>query len=337
MVLVTGANGLVGSYLCRYLLLQGQSVRALRRSSSDLRLVADIADKIEWVEGDVTDLFALEDAMQGIKKVYHCAGYISYKKKNTEDLMRINAEGTTNVVNLALDLGIEKLLHVSSIAALGRTGKDGETVSEVAPWNMEHLVTVYAQSKFAAEREVWRGIAEGLNAVIINPSIIVGAGNWDNGSSKLFTTVYNGFPYYTEGTTGYVDVRDVARIAFLLMESNVDAQRFILNSENVNYRDFLQAIGAALKVQGPTKKAGPFLSGVAWRMEWLKSIFTREEPTVTRQTARIANSTTFFDNQKISKQLNYNFIPVQQSIIDTAHSFLMEKTDGKFHPLHFEV
>lgn len=333
MILVTGANGLVGSYLCRELLRENVRIRALRRPSGNMRLVADIADKIEWVDGDVNDLIALEDAMQGVSHIYHCAGAISYAAKHARHIMHVNKQGTENVVNLALDMNIKKMVHVSSIAALGRTGKSGEHVNEDAPWNMKNLSTPYAQSKFAAEREVWRGIAEGLNAVIINPGLILGAGNWNSGSSKLFETVYRKFPYYTEGITGYIDVRDVARIAIALMNSEIRNERFVLVSENIMFRDLMFMMADSLGVKRPSKHAGKFLSELAWRIEWLKGLFTDSEPTVTRQTARIANSITYFDSTKIRQSLNYSMIPIQQTVAETAQSFLHEKQDRKFHPL----
>lgn len=335
MILVTGANGLVGSYLCRYLLLQGEKVRAIKRSTSDMRLLADVADKIEWVNGDILDVISLEDAFAGIKKVYHCAAVISYSKANKDLLMQVNVEGTANVVNVALESNIEKLVYVSSIAALGKTGKEDEVVTEKTPWERKNLSSDYSISKFLAEREVWRSIAEGLNAVIVNPSIIVGAGNWDSGSCKLFSTVYNGFKYYTEGKTGYVDVRDVVKIAHVLMQSDISNEQFILNSENVSYHDFLSAIAKELKVKGPTVKAGKFLSAVAWRAEWLKTLFGGTEPSVTKQTADIANKKINFDNSKIIAQLQYNFIPVSTSIKDAAASFNRELETGKFNPLQF--
>lgn len=335
MILVTGANGLVGSYLCRFLVNQGKQVRAIKRSEGNLRLVADIANKIEWVDGDVNDIGSLDDAMQGVEQIYHCAAVISYVGKNANHLMQVNVEGTANVVNLALDNNIKKLVHISSIAALGRTGKKDEVVTEATPWDRKNLTSDYSISKFLAEREVWRAMAEGLNAVIVNPSIIVGAGNWDSGSCKLFTTIYNGFKYYTNGVTGYVDVRDVVQICYRLMESEITGERFILNAENVSYQQFLGDIAKNLKVQGPTVLAGKTLSGLAWRAEWIKSLFNGKEPSVTKQTATIANKKVFFDNKKIRETLNYEFIPVAKSIADAAKSFNMEKQDNQFHPLQF--
>jgi dihydroflavonol-4-reductase len=335
MILVTGANGLVGSYLCRYLLSKGEKVRALKRPTSNLRLVADIQDRIDWVDGDVNDLPSLEIAMEGIEKVYHCAAIISYAKKNHDALIRVNVEGTENIVNLSLDFNVKKLVHVSSIAALGKSGTSGEVVTEATPWDRKNLTSDYSISKFLAEREVWRGIAEGLNAVIINPSIIVGAGNWHSGSCKLFTTVNNGFKYYTDGVTGYVDVRDVVKIAYQLMESDISGERFIVNAENLSYQTFLSNIAEKLKVIGPTVKAGKTLSGIAWRIEWLKSLLSGSEPSVTKQTAVIANKKVYYNNNKIIEALNYKFITIDQSIADAAQSFNAEKIDKHFHPILF--
>ncbi len=335
MILVTGANGLVGSYLCRYLIWKGEKLRAIKRPESNIRLLEDIADKIEWVNGDILDVFSLEEAFVGIDKIYHCAAIISYSKSNKDLLMQVNVEGTANVVNIALDMGIKKLVFISSIAALGKTGKDNEVVTEQTPWERKNLTSDYSKSKFLAEREVWRSIAEGLNAVIVNPSIIVGAGNWNSGSCKLFTTVHNGFKYYTEGKTGYVDVRDVVKIVYTLMESDITNERFILNSENVSYRDFLTTIAKELNVKGPTVKAGKFLSSLAWRTEWFKSLFNGAEPSVTKQTAMIANKKVNYENRKVVEQLLYQFIPVEKAIADAATSFKSELKTGKFNPLKF--
>lgn len=335
MILVTGANGLVGSYLCRYLLMQGKQVRGLKRNSSDFRLIADIKDKIEWAEGDILDILSLEEAMEGIEQVFHCAAFISYSKKDEKKLMSVNVQGTANVVNAALEKNIQKLIYFSSIAAVGRTGKDGEIVNENIPWDRKTINSDYSLSKFLAEREVWRGIAEGLNAVILNPAIIVGAGNWTSGSCRLFSTVHDGFKYYTEGVTGYTDVRDVVKIAFQLSQKETKGERFVICSENLSYHDFLTSIGKALNVKGPTVKAGKFLSGIAWRAELIKSLLTGKAPQVTKQTSRIANKKVYFDHGKIVALLNYEFIPVKRSIDDTAASFTKELETKQFYPLTF--
>ncbi|MBK6729618.1 MAG: NAD-dependent epimerase/dehydratase family protein [Bacteroidetes bacterium] len=333
---ITGANGLVGSYLARYLLMKGERVRALRRNTSDLKLVADIADEIEWIIGDITDVDSLAIAMEGVDYVYHTAAIISYVKKDAEKLMNINVEGTANVVNICLELQIKKMLHVSSIAAVGRTGISGELVVENNKWENINSTSDYSLSKHLAEREVWRGIAEGLNAVIINPSIIVGSGNWNSGSCRLFTTVNNGFKFYTEGITGYVDVRDVVEIAYRLMQSEIHSERFILNSENIMYKNFLWMVADALQVKRPPYKAKQFMSELAWRADALRSIFTGQTPSVTKTTARIANKQVYFDSSKIQEQLDYTFSPVAKAVADTGAAFIDEKKSDKFHPIVFK-
>jgi nucleoside-diphosphate-sugar epimerase len=334
MNLITGANGFLGSYLCRYLLLQDQPVRGLRRKHSDMRLVDDIKNKIDWVDADINDLVALEEAMQGVVNVYHTAAVISYAENKRNLLMHVNVEGTANVVNLCLERGIKKLLHVSSSAALGKKQNQVE-VTEDIPWERNKNTSNYSISKHLAEREVWRGIAEGLQAVIINPTIIVGAGNWHQGSCKIFTTVNNGFRFYTEGTTGYVDVRDVAQIAYQLMQSTITGEKFIVSAENIQFRDYFFMIADALGKKRPDIKAGRILSDFAWRADAMKYLFTGKEPTVTKQTARIANSTFHFSNAKLVNTLQHNFIPIRQSVVESAKLFKEFERTGKFGHLDF--
>lgn len=334
MNLVTGANGLVGSYLCRYLLLQGESVRAIRRKNSDLSLLEDIQHKIEWMEADVTDVVALSHAMDGAERVYHAAAAISFLKKNRNALMKANVDGTANVVNVALHKRIKKLLYVSSSAALGIL-PGSPHVTENIPWENSRNVSDYSMSKHLAEQEVWRGIAEGLNAVIINPTIITGAGNWNQGSCKIFKTIGNGFKFYTTGTRGYVDVRDVVKIAWRLMHSEIDKERFILNSENVIFRDYFFMIADALQRKRPSVHAKKTVSEITWRADALRSLLTGKEPSVTKQTARIANSTFYFDSSKIKQALQFEFIPVKKSVEDAAVHYLNYEKTGKFGHVDF--
>ncbi|MBC8048187.1 MAG: NAD-dependent epimerase/dehydratase family protein [Fimbriimonadaceae bacterium] len=334
MNLITGANGLIGSYLCRYLLQQGEKIRAIKRKNSDLSLVEDIKNAIDWVDADITDILSLEDAMHGVEKIYHAAGFISYAKNQRNNLLRINAEATANVVNVAMDKGIKKILYVSSIAAIGKN-VNNNIVTEENKWEGNKNISDYSLSKFLGEKEVWRGIAEGLNAVIINPSIVVGAGNWNQGPCKLFTTVNNGFKFYTEGTTGYVDVRDVVKIAYQLMNSSITSERFILNSENIIFRDYFFMIADAIDKKRPGIKANKFLSSLAWRAEAVKYFLTGKEPSVTKQTAKIANSTYYYDNSKIMKALNYQFTPIEYTIQESAKYFKLYLQTGKFGHLDF--
>jgi len=256
MILITGATGLVGSHLAFELIRSGHAVRALRRPDSRFEMIKkvfslysdnpeELFSKIEWVDGDILDIFSLEDAMEGAEEVYHCAALVSFLPEDKKRLIRINTEGTANVVNAALEKKIRKLCHVSSIAALGRPEHQSDLIDENLVWKPSKHNSAYAISKYGAEREVWRGTAEGLDAVIVNPSIVLGLAGPGMGSSRIFNTVRDGLKFYPPGKNGFVDVRDVARAMILLMESDIRNERFILNAENLEYKKLLGMMAVA--------------------------------------------------------------------------------------------
>ncbi|MBC7722151.1 MAG: NAD-dependent epimerase/dehydratase family protein, partial [Pedobacter sp.] len=214
MILVTGANGLVGSHLITKLLQQNKQVRALYRNNPPLI----IHQNLEWFQGDILDIIGLEEAMESVTQVYHCAAIVSFNPKERKILYQTNIEGTANVVNGCLDMGIEKLVYISSVASLGRALKN-EPINEAAKWIESTNNSEYAKTKFLAEMEVWRGIGEGLNAVIVNPSIILGASDWTKGSAAIFKSVYDEFPWFADGVNGFVDVVDVVDAMVQLMDS----------------------------------------------------------------------------------------------------------------------
>ena len=269
---------------------------------------------VEWVKADILDIVALEEAMQGVNQVYHCAAIVSFNPKQKHALHKTNIEGTANVVNACLNANISKLLFVSSVAALGRIRED-KPIDESMNWTEETSNSEYGKSKFLAEMEVWRGIGEGLNAVIVNPTIILGSADWDKGSAKIFKTVYNEFPWYTEGTTGFVDVVDVANAMIQLMKSDIEAQRFILSAETTSYKNLFYKIAAAFNKKPPHKKVTPFIAAIVWRLEALKGKLTGTEPLLTKETAKTAQAKVSFDNTKLKKHLpNFSYTPLQNSI-----------------------
>lgn len=337
MILLTGATGLVGSHLAFNLIHSGQKVRAIKRSCSNPNITKRIfnyyskeADQlfnqIEWVEGDITDICSLQDAMQGIEKIYHCAALVSFQAGDKELLTKINVEGTANVVNAALEGNIQKLCYVSSVAALGKA-KQNEPIDETTEWKDSAENSAYAISKYRAEREVMRGIAEGLQAVIVNPSIIIGPGEWDKSSATLFRTVWKGLKYYSQGVNAYVDVRDVVNIMIELMESSTSNERFIVCAEHSSYQAFFDLVATYLQKPKPYIHATPLLGELAWRMEKMKSILTGTTPFITKETARTANQKVNYQNDKIKKALKYSFISIEQSIKDTAQHFLKDHSN----------
>lgn len=332
MILVTGATGLVGAHLIFKLTSSGKKVRAIKRHSSDVSITKRIfnyysleAEKlfnqIEWIEADITDVGSIYEAMADIEYVYHCAALVSFFPSDKEKLIKMNVEGTANVVNVALERNVKKLCYVSSIAALGKAETE-KPIDETIEWKDSANNSAYAISKYRAENEVLRGIAEGLSAVIVNPSVIIGPGEWGKSSTNLFRIVWKGLKYYSHGINGYVDVRDVADIMIKLMEGEVANERFILSADHLSYQTFFNLAAEYLQKPKPHIQATPFLGELAWRMEAIKSIISGNKPFITKETARTANQKVYYANDKIINTLGYSFIPIEQSIKETAKLFL---------------
>ena len=334
MIFITGCTGLLGSHLVAEI-VKGQKsedksqIKLLCRENSDLSLLKkvlsrydfdEIPNNIEFVYGDVLDYDVLEEAMRDVDEVYHCAAVVSFDASDKNSLMRVNVEGTRNMVNAALQCGVKKFCHVSSIAALGRA-LEGETIDENSPWTHSKNNSVYSNSKHEGEMEVWRGIAEGLNATIVNPSLILGAGKWDSSSCELFNTIAKGFPFYTTGINGFVDVKDVARAMIMLMENNKFGQRYCLNGALISYQDLFKLMADNFKVKAPYIKVGKFLSEIAWRVFWLIGKIKGKKPLITKETARTATRKYSYSSAKIIKELNFTFTPIEESVREICGNF----------------
>ncbi len=309
-ILVTGASGLVGSELLKQLLEEGFHVMAIYHSTP----VNLTHSNLESAQCDILDTTTLHSVMQDITHVYHCAGLVSFEKKDKYRLLKINIEGTANVVNACIDEGVQKLIHVSSVAALGRIRK-GDVVTENMNWTEETSNSIYGKSKYFGEIEVWRGIGEGLHAAIVNPSLILGGSKWEDGSSALFKSAYNEFKWYTEGISGFVDVKDVAKVMILLMNSEITSQRFILSSENLSYREVFSAMAKCFEKKPPYKNVSPIIAEIVWRLEAIKSAMTGKKSLLTKETAHTAMAKVYFDNSKILSALpGFSFRPVAAAI-----------------------
>jgi dihydroflavonol-4-reductase len=245
MILITGASGFLGQHLLQHLSAQNKEIRALYHRTQPPAHLKNMAG-VEWMCCDLLDIYEVEQAMQGVEEVYHCAGMVSFQPAHREAMLHFNPESTANLVNEALVQGIRKMVHVSSVAALGRTGDQKKEITEDAQWGESKYNSAYALSKYLAEMEVWRGIGEGLNACIINPGIILGEGSWDKGSTQLMKVVHKEFPFYTNGVTSWVDVQDVVKASVMLMESDVEAERFIISAGNYAYREIFTRMAKAL-------------------------------------------------------------------------------------------
>lgn len=326
MILVTGGTGLVGSYLLHALTRRGQKVRALLRPGVRAHDPGQLfecfspgeghlAALIEWVEGNVLDPYSLNEAMKGVDLVFHCAAMVSFNPRDLHTMLRVNIDGTANVVNACLANGVKKMCHVSSIAALGQ-GESGEPADENARWKTSRTHSGYAISKYSSEREVWRGIEEGLNAVIVNPSVIIGAGCQPGASNRIFRNMQKFLPFYTKGTTGYVDVRDVASAMIMLMNSDVTAERFVLNSENLSVREIFGKAAGILHRRHPYIALNNTLLMIVSVFDEFRALVTGSRPMLTRENTRAALQESFYSSEKFRNTFDFRFIPVEQSLRD---------------------
>lgn len=319
---------MLGAHVLYELVNAGHEVKAVCRTSEKQQLTAKIfgyyskdsealLQRVNWVQADLLDVTDVEQAMEGVDKVYHCAAIVSFDGGDAASLISHNPQSTANVVNVARDFGIKKLVHVSSVAALGRA-KQGKPIDEKTQWVESKNNSVYAKSKYLSELEVWRATEEGLNAVIVNPSIILGPGEWDKGSAAMFNTIAKGFKYYTEGVNGYVDVRDVAKAMIGLMESDISNERFLLVGDNVSYREIFKKIALSLGVNMPHVHAKPWMGNIVWRLAKVKSMLFGGKPMVTKETAHTAHQYNYYDSSKIKERIGFKFRPVEETILDFA-------------------
>ena len=331
MIFLTGGTGLVGAHILLKLTESGQKVKALKRKRSSLTVIKNIfshykktnlLQSIEWIEGDLLDLFSLQEGINGCNTVIHCAAIVSFNPKDFKKMMKINVEGTANIVNICLENNIDKLAYISSIATLN--DEKNQVRTEDSFWKESKSNSQYAKSKYLSEQEVWRGIEEGLNSIIVNPSVILGPGDWQKGSSQMFEKVWKGLKFYSSGSTGYIDVVDVAKCVIKLLEKEIINERFILNAENIKYRDIFDSIAENLNKPKAHIKVSPLIKEIAWRIEWLMSLITNKSPLITKETANTAMKNKSFSNEKIIKALDYKFIPIEESIKHYSQWFLEE-------------
>lgn len=324
MVLVTGASGFVGAHLTKRLSEEGKALRALYNSSQPTPEMQSWPG-VTWLKADLLDIFTADEVMDDVTEVYHCAAIVSFNPKRRQEVIHANTEIAANVTNAALQAGVRKLIHISSVAALGRDGSEKE-INEEAQWEENRLNSGYALSKWGAEMEVWRGIGEGLNAAILNPGIILGEplspNGWSDGSPKLMQLAQDEFPFYTDGITSFVDVDDVVKAATALMAADISSQRFILSAGNHPFREVFSLMAKALGRKPPRIRANSLLTGLVWRASALKAVFTGRNATITRETARNAQAKSYYDGSKIVTALpGFKYTPIRATIEHMASAF----------------
>jgi nucleoside-diphosphate-sugar epimerase len=335
--LVTGATGILGSHVVLALLQNNQPVVACRRANSDITQVEklfsyyttesrQLFEKIKWVDVEIRDIFSIEEALEGITAVYHCAGFVSFNKADRKKLMEINEKGTRNVVDACLHKKIAALCHVSSIGAIHNLDYL-LPLNEDVFWKKSGKESDYAISKYNGEREVWRGIEEGLNAVIVNPGVILSAGFWNQSSSKLFSTAYKGNRFYTNGTTGYIAAEDVARAMIELVSKKLFSNRYILVEGNYTFKYIFTAIQAHLNKPVPSINVPRGVLNFLRITTGFFAVFTRKPPGISKPVVNSAYSTQLLSNVKITSVLSFKFKPIDKVIAVICKHYLNEKAN----------
>lgn len=333
MILVTGGTGLVGSHLLYHLTQKNEQIRAVYRSEKSLENVRkvfsyytdeadDFFSKIEWRQADITEVPAMIPLFENVTEVYHCAALISFVPSEYREMRKVNIYGTAILVNLSIDAGVKKFCYVSSIAAVGEDPKKA-IADEDNEWAGNEKNHGYAITKYGGEMEVWRASQEGVDVVIVNPGVILGGGFWDSGSGTMFSQVYKGFSFYTQGSTGFVGVEDVVKSMIQLMESKVKNERFILVAENKSFGDVLFGIADAFGKKRPSKLVKPWITQVFWRWEWLKSKLTSQKPRMSKHSAKSLHTETAYSSEKIQQAIGFEFETVNETIQKVCKQYLL--------------
>ncbi len=331
MILVSGGTGMLGSHLLLKLAMKNEKIRAMKRSTSSFSTIEKVfafhsknykqlLSHIEWVDSDITDSQSVSQVMKGIDYVYHTAAIVSFDERKHDFIIKNNILGTQNMVNAAVFHNVKKFCHVSSSAALGDEIGDN-FITEESVRNPKEKHSAYSESKYLSELEVWRAINEGLNAVIVNPPIILGAGNWESGSSSMFKTIGKGLKFYPGGANCFVDVMDVVDVMIQLMQSDISSERFIVAGHNMGFKQLFDKIAEALNVQKPSIEANAFMLGAAWRLETLFSRLRGIEPRITKSSVESSKKLTKFSSSKLIDNLGFKFRDIDSSIARIAKNY----------------
>lgn len=319
--LITGATGIVGIHLMLNLLQRGERVRAMVRKSSDTTIVRRIFayydneslfNNIDWIEGDMLDPDSLHRAIDGCQRIFHTAAMVSFDKRDHDTLWQTNVDATAYLVDMALECGVEAFCHVSSIGALGHES-DG-VITESTHWQPDNTRSVYSQSKFRQEMEIWRGIQCGLNATIVNPGVILGPGTMGRSSQQILQTIVKGVPFYVDGRTGYTDARDVAHAMIELTLAEKWGERYIIVGHNSSVRDLQVLFAKALETKAPSIKAGHNLIMCAAYLTEAWNKITGSRSPLTVESARSMGGENYYSSEKLIETINIQFTPLEESV-----------------------
>lgn len=323
MIGVTGANGLLGSFIVRRLIDEGEQFVAFKRKGSDTSLLDDVGEKVIWRDLDLQDPVTMDDAFEGLASIVHSAALVSFDPRRAREISKVNTDGTRNVVNACLANGIGRLVYISSVAALGST-KGQTIIDENNKWveNAQH--SAYATSKYLAELEVFRGQEEGLSTAILNPSVILAPADWRKSSARLFKYVWDERLFYIDGSMNYVDVRDVAAATTIVLKSGVENERYILNGGTVSFKEFFDAVANRFGKKPPLIRLNRNLLKIVAGLERVRTRLRGSEPLITSETARSAGTFFQYQNFKIENAFSIEFKPLGDTL-DWCCRYYMQK------------
>lgn len=331
-ILITGASGLVGSHILLKLCQEGQSLRALARNPAEAeKQIAEVAacyglswdafsPQVEFMQGDLLELYDIEKALEGITSVIHCAGFVSFSRKDCKSTQIINARVTADLVNVALEFPVKWFCHISSVAAIG--DEEPEDITENLIWKQQSRHNCYALSKYEAEKEVWRGIEEGLNAVIFCPSVVTGPSGKPAQLSQVFNFLRKSRGWYVNGQAGYVDARDVADAVWLAYSRQMHGERYILNAQNLSNLSFLQSCAAAAGLPAPTKALPGFVLQIGGFLGSLMHWFKFRHPLPDRATVYALRGVRSYSSEKFKKASGMSYRPLDESLNLMAKQFM---------------
>lgn len=323
-VAVTGGTGLIGSHLVAELLKRGCRVKLLVR---DMRRVGQLhktlsrmeADsyfgRIEFYETELNNPHTLAAALTDMEVVFHCAALVTFDPERADEVVLVNTEITTHVVNACLQCGVGLMVHISSIATLGSCRLGQRAIDETCILNNPVGRSPYSVSKIYAENAVQRGMVEGLRAVIVNPSVVIGEGDLNSSSSRLVAYAMHRRVFYTKGVKGYVDVRDVARAAVRLAETpQAVGKRFIVSAENLTFGTLFSMAARISDHWPPLIPLGRRVLTGIYKVEKLLNKWFGRRPILSEALIANACDMSYYDNSRMKNLLNFTYTPIRETL-----------------------
>jgi len=292
---------------------------AIKRESSRLELLDGCEDKIQWIPASLQDIDLISEILPEVDVLIHTAAIVDFRKSKRDALYECNTHLVADLINACLRAEVKKVIHFSSIAAMGRA-EESSLITEKTPWKESRLNSDYGKSKYLGELEVWRGVAEGLEAVIFNPSLVIGAGFWKKSTPTILPQVEKGRAFFPTGSNGIVDVRDVAQAVVLALEGAGANERFLLNGANLKYKELFSTLAKYINAPIPSKPLSPKLLNLAVRIARICESLNINIPFPSQQ-LQVLSAQSNYDGRKSEELLGLTYRPFNETLRETAEAY----------------